>query len=78
MISLKSFNLSRLLSQHVAPVCLGRELQGSNVFLDFFGCVAGRIARKFQIPSSEIQRNLKLQWPSGARVSGARTLVILW
>jgi hypothetical protein len=40
MISLKSFNLSRLLSQQVAPVCLGRELQGSNVFLDFFGCVS--------------------------------------
>jgi hypothetical protein len=39
MISLKSFNLSRLLSQQVAPVCLGRELQGSNVFLTFFGCV---------------------------------------
>jgi hypothetical protein len=39
MISLKSFNLSRLLSQQVASVCLGRELQGSNVFLDFFGCV---------------------------------------
>jgi hypothetical protein len=40
MISLKSFNLSRLLSQQVAPVCLGRELQGSNVFLSFFGCVS--------------------------------------
>jgi hypothetical protein len=40
MISLKSFNLSRLLSQQVAPVSLGRELQGSNVFLDFFGCVS--------------------------------------
>jgi hypothetical protein len=39
MISLKNFNLSRLLSQQVAPVCLGRELKGSNVFLDFFGCV---------------------------------------
>src|SRR4030095_12644064 len=40
MISLKSFNLARLLSQQVAPACLGRELQGSNVFLDFFGCVS--------------------------------------
>jgi hypothetical protein len=40
MISLKNFNISRLLSQQVAPVCLGRELQGSNVFLDFFGCVS--------------------------------------
>jgi hypothetical protein len=40
MISLNSFNLSRLLSQQVAPVCLGRELQGSNVFLTFFGCVS--------------------------------------
>jgi len=40
MITFKNFNLSRLLSQQVAPVCLGRELQGSNVFLDFFGCVS--------------------------------------
>ena len=40
MITLKNFNLSRLLSQQVAPVCLGGELQGSNVFLDFFGCVS--------------------------------------
>jgi hypothetical protein len=40
MISLNSFNLSRLLSQQVALVCLGRELQGSNVFLYFFGCVS--------------------------------------
>ena len=39
MITLKNFNLSRLLSQQVAPVCLGRELQGSNVFLTLFGCV---------------------------------------
>jgi len=40
MITLKNFNLSRLLSQQVALVCLGGELQGSNVFLDFFGCVS--------------------------------------
>src|SRR6266567_2315678 len=40
MITFKNFNLYRLLSQQVAPVCLGRELQGSNVFLDFFGCVS--------------------------------------
>ena len=40
MITLKNFNLSRLLSQQVAPVCLGGELQGSNVFLDFFGCAS--------------------------------------
>ena len=39
MITFKNFNLSRLLSQQVASVCLGRELQGSNVFLNFFGCV---------------------------------------
>jgi hypothetical protein len=39
MITLKNFNLYRLLSQQVAPVCLGRELQGINVFLTFFGCV---------------------------------------
>ncbi len=45
MITLKNFNLSRLLSQQVAPVCLGRELQGSNVFLDFFGCVMPRKSR---------------------------------
>ena len=52
MIVFKSFNLSRLLSQQVAPVCLGRELQGSNAFLNFFEtdhnrapdlfCVTGR------------------------------------
>jgi hypothetical protein len=40
MITLKNFNLFRLLSQQVASVCLGRELQGSNVFLIFFGCVS--------------------------------------
>jgi hypothetical protein len=39
MITFKIFNLSRLLSQQVAPVCLGRELQGSNVFLTLFGCI---------------------------------------
>jgi hypothetical protein len=39
MIAFKNFNLSRLLSQQVAPVCLGRELQGSNAFLNFFGCI---------------------------------------
>ena len=37
MIAFKNFNLSRLLSQQVAPVCLGKELQGSNAFLNFFG-----------------------------------------
>ena len=41
MITFKNFNLFRLLSQQVAPVCLGRELQGSNVFLTFFGCITG-------------------------------------
>jgi len=46
MITLKNFNLSRLLSQLVALVCLGRELQGSNVFLDFFGCAWTQIARR--------------------------------
>ena len=35
-IIFKNFNLSRLLSQQVAPVCLGRELGGSNAFLKFF------------------------------------------
>src|SRR5262249_16625822 len=36
MILFNSFNLSRLLSQQVAPVCLGREEQGSNAFSYFF------------------------------------------
>ena len=36
MITFKNFNLYRLLSQQVAPVCLGRELRGSNAFLKFF------------------------------------------
>src|SRR5258705_6326626 len=35
-IIFKNFNLSRLLSQQVAPVCLGREPKGSNAFLKFF------------------------------------------
>jgi hypothetical protein len=35
-IIFKNFNLSRLLSQQVAPVCLGKELGGSNAFLKFF------------------------------------------
>jgi hypothetical protein len=36
MITFNSFNLSRLLSLQVAPVCLGGEPQGSNAFLNFF------------------------------------------
>ena len=36
MITFKNFNLYRLLSQQVAPACLGRELQVSNAFLNFF------------------------------------------
>jgi hypothetical protein len=36
MIIFKSFNPNRLLSSQVAPVCLGRELEGSNAFLKFF------------------------------------------
>ena len=36
MITFNSFNLSRLLSPQVAPVCLGGEPQGSNAFLNFF------------------------------------------
>jgi hypothetical protein len=35
-IVLKNFNLSRLLSSQVAPVCLGREERRSNAFLHFF------------------------------------------
>jgi hypothetical protein len=35
-IIFKNFNLYRLLSQQVAPVCLGKELWGSNAFLKFF------------------------------------------
>jgi hypothetical protein len=48
MITLKNFNLSRLLSQQVAPVCLGRELQGSNVFLTLFGCIRGADVALYQ------------------------------
>jgi hypothetical protein len=36
MILFNSFNPNRLLSSQVAPVCLGRELEGSNAFLKFF------------------------------------------
>jgi len=36
MITFNSFNLSRLLSPQVAPVCLGGEQLGSNAFLNFF------------------------------------------
>ena len=36
MITFKNFNLYRLLSQQVAPVCLDRELPGGNAFLNFF------------------------------------------
>jgi len=42
-IIFKNFNLSRLLSQQVAPVCLGRELWGSNAFLKFFEPCARRL-----------------------------------
>jgi hypothetical protein len=37
MITFNSFNLNRLLSLQVAPVCLGGEQLGSNAFLNFFG-----------------------------------------
>jgi hypothetical protein len=36
MITFKNFNLYRLLSQQVAPVCLDRELPRGNAFLNFF------------------------------------------
>ena len=36
MIVFNSFNLSHLLYQQVAPVCLVRESGGSNAFLKFF------------------------------------------
>jgi hypothetical protein len=36
MITFNSFNLNRLLSLQVAPVCLGGEQLGSNAFLNFF------------------------------------------
>ncbi|PYK53955.1 MAG: hypothetical protein DME48_09785 [Verrucomicrobia bacterium] len=36
MITFKNFNLYRLLSQQVAPVCLDREQPGGNAFLNFF------------------------------------------
>ncbi len=40
MIVFKNFNLYRLLSQQVAPVCLGGEQRGSNAFLNFFESIA--------------------------------------
>src|SRR5881394_2407864 len=42
-IIFKNFNLSRLLSQQVAPVCLGREPMGSNAFLKFFEACGRRL-----------------------------------
>jgi hypothetical protein len=36
MITFKNFNLYRLLSQQVAPVCLDREQPGGNAFLNYF------------------------------------------
>jgi hypothetical protein len=36
IIVFNSFNLNRLLSPQVAPVCLGGALRGSNAFLKFF------------------------------------------
>jgi hypothetical protein len=36
MITFKNFNLYRLLSQQVAPVCLDREHTGGNAFLNLF------------------------------------------
>jgi hypothetical protein len=36
MITFKNFNLYRLLSQQVAPVCLDREQPGGNAFLNLF------------------------------------------
>src|SRR5206468_10232722 len=48
-IVFNSFNLSRLLSPQVAPVCLGREQRGSNAFLNFFGCITNREPDLFRI-----------------------------
>jgi hypothetical protein len=42
MITFKNFNLYRLLSQQVAPVCLDREQPGGNAFLNFFERVTTR------------------------------------
>ncbi len=39
MITFKNFNLYRLLSQQVAPVCLDSKQPGGNAFLNFFECV---------------------------------------
>ena len=36
MITFKNFNIIRLLSQQVAPVCLDREQPRGNAFLNFF------------------------------------------
>ena len=48
-IVFNSFNLSRLLSPQVAPVCLGREQRGSNAFLKFFGRITNREPDLFRV-----------------------------
>jgi hypothetical protein len=49
MIVFNSFNLNRLLSLQVAPVCLGRSQRGSNAFLNFFGCITNREPNLFRV-----------------------------
>ena len=47
MITFKNFNLYRLLSQQVAPVCLDREQPRGNAFLNFFETCHNRALHLF-------------------------------
>src|SRR6266542_2124675 len=78
MIVFKNFNLYRLLSQQVAPVCLGGEQRGSNAFLNFFesiaNWVAGLILRSQSFPRLwsqslcvERKHQNSKQWPKRPR-----------
>ena len=78
MIVFKNFNLYRLLSQQVAPVCLGGEQRGSNAFLNFFesiaNWVAGLILRSQSFPRLwsqslcvERKHQNSKQWPKWPR-----------
>src|SRR5262249_56737513 len=75
MIIFKSFNPSRLLSQQVAPVCLGREPEGSNAFLNFFSPLADRFISSNRLSprwwsqslSFERKHQSSKQWPKRPR-----------
>jgi hypothetical protein len=49
MITFKNFNLYRLLSQQVAPVCLDSEQPGGNAFLNFFEMCHNRAPELFGV-----------------------------